>query len=698
MAAEDELKKLTESLGSMGGVVSDTLQTAETFLTKILDTTKVFYDYWEKVNTSTVDVSKNFGGTLKSISKSGSYSQVFYSNLNKSLGTINLLGVSAQDVSKFIGEMADHTGTMVGASSKALENYAALSKLIDPAVLGENLTIFSDIGYGLESATNQMNDMILASQKMGINASKAASVLKTNLKSASNISFKDGSKGIAEMARQSVLLGVDMGKVISKAKELRSPEQAIEFSQQMQMLGGSFSQLFGDAASVMYNARNNTKQFQKDISKAASEMVSFNETTGEMEILPENFDKAALAAQQLGMDVDDFLESGKKAKKLDILRNAAGPGLTDEQASILSGFIDLSKSKGGKISLTGLESLNDQAELLEEMKLEKLPEDFSKLTQDQINTLTNALTEQQKKTEQLLKPEEQAKAIKDQVLATQTLTESVNNLKEVFKSQTPDLFAKAMKDEGGVKGFGTDIQTVSQLMIDSGGNFKNSVNKSADDFIISVKQGADGLVTGLKKFAAEDGSFEKGLNMLGEYLKKIIPPTDTKTNEPKKEFGGIVEYGSGGLFNGPSHKDGGIKGKVKSSGKMFEVEGGEAIINKKSTEMFKPILSSINEVGGGVKFADGGISPSNLNTMMSKMSSTNSTNLNIGPSSPVNVNVNVNGAISIDGKDFKIPEDQKEKLSSNIIKQVMVKVNSEIGQGTIFTAGKKTKTDNVYDF
>jgi hypothetical protein len=69
--------------------------------------------------------------------------------------------------------------------------------------------------------------------------------------------------------------------------------------------------------------------------------------------------------------------------------------------------------------------------------------------------------------------------------------------------------------------------------------------------------------------------------------------------------------------------------------------------------MFKPMLSSINEAGGGIKFADGGISPSNLNTMMSKMSSTNSANVNIGSSSPVNVNVNVNGAISIDGKDFK---------------------------------------------
>jgi hypothetical protein len=28
----------------------------------------------------------------------------------------------------------------------------------------------------------------------------------------------------------------------------------------------------------------------------------------------------------------------------------------------------------------------------------------------------------------------------------------------------------------------------------------------------------------------------------------------------------------------------------------------------------------------------------------------------------------------------------------------MIKVNSEIGQGTIFTAGKKKKTDYIYDW
>ena len=53
-----------------------------------------------------------------------------------------------------------------------------------------------------------------------------------------------------------------------------------------------------------------------------------------------------------------------------------------------------------------------------------------------------------------------------------------------------------------------------------------------------------------------------------------------------------------GMLVGASHAEGGIH---------IEAEGGEAIINKRSSAMYRPLLSAINEVGGGKKFAQGGI-------------------------------------------------------------------------------------------
>ena len=69
------------------------------------------------------------------------------------------------------------------------------------------------------------------------------------------------------------------------------------------------------------------------------------------------------------------------------------------------------------------------------------------------------------------------------------------------------------------------------------------------------------------------------------------------------EQGGLTR---GGMFRGNSHANGGVKFAV--GGRIMEAEGGEAIINKKSTSKFKPILSAINSYNGnGVKFADGGL-------------------------------------------------------------------------------------------
>ena len=77
----------------------------------------------------------------------------------------------------------------------------------------------------------------------------------------------------------------------------------------------------------------------------------------------------------------------------------------------------------------------------------------------------------------------------------------------------------------------------------------------------------------------------------------------------KFEKGGVVDDGkkfaNGGMVHGASHAQGGVKFAV--GGRVNELEGGEAVINKRSTAMFRNQLSSMNEAGGGVKFADGGL-------------------------------------------------------------------------------------------
>ena len=69
--------------------------------------------------------------------------------------------------------------------------------------------------------------------------------------------------------------------------------------------------------------------------------------------------------------------------------------------------------------------------------------------------------------------------------------------------------------------------------------------------------------------------------------------------------GMIEEFANGGMVQGKSHAQGGEKFAV--GGRVVELEGGEAVINKRSTAMFSSQLSAMNSAGGGVKFADGGL-------------------------------------------------------------------------------------------
>ena len=78
-----------------------------------------------------------------------------------------------------------------------------------------------------------------------------------------------------------------------------------------------------------------------------------------------------------------------------------------------------------------------------------------------------------------------------------------------------------------------------------------------------------------------------------------------------KKGGIIPQFAKGGLVHGPSHAQGGVK--FNAGGRVVELEGGEAVINKRSTSMFHKQLSAMNVAGGGKSFADGGLMPGTSN-------------------------------------------------------------------------------------
>jgi len=82
-----------------------------------------------------------------------------------------------------------------------------------------------------------------------------------------------------------------------------------------------------------------------------------------------------------------------------------------------------------------------------------------------------------------------------------------------------------------------------------------------------------------------------------------------------------VKAAKGMMINGPSHANGGVP--IMTPSGMIEAEGGEIIINKKSSALFANELSAINQAGGGVAFANGGVIGSNLATVQNSIKTIN---------------------------------------------------------------------------
>jgi hypothetical protein len=65
------------------------------------------------------------------------------------------------------------------------------------------------------------------------------------------------------------------------------------------------------------------------------------------------------------------------------------------------------------------------------------------------------------------------------------------------------------------------------------------------------------------------------------------------------------QFAQGTVLSGASHAQGGVQLYSRSGQHFGEAEGGEAVINKRSTALFLPVLSAINELGGGRSLVSG---------------------------------------------------------------------------------------------
>ena len=346
-----EMDKLESSASGLSKKVGDTGNLLKDAVTSVGNIRKEFakfmtdssqqYKFAEKL----AEKSKE---TAVSIGLSVGRSKEFTKQFNRATAEVTKFGYGANDVSTMMEYFNDQSGRARIVTPEEVKNIALLNKglgvgLESSSELYERMEL---MGVGTTKATEKINEMVVSSQKLGLNASKVAKTLANNFDNMSRMSFKGGVKGMTKMAQLAVKMRMDVGQMLGMAEKFYEPEAAIEAAANLQMLGGDIAKAFGDPFETMYLARNKPEELAERVGDMVENMMQFNEETGEYEFPAEARMQLKAAGDQLGISTDNMIDMARNAAKIkDIKMNVSG-NIQDED--MREGLASMARMKDGK--------------------------------------------------------------------------------------------------------------------------------------------------------------------------------------------------------------------------------------------------------------------------------------------------------------------------------------------------------------
>ena len=308
----------------------------------------------------------------------------------------------SNEVQKVMAESAKSTMQIGISAEKNIELFAAINNsmmrntfLTDSQITGfqalgmtANMTAtelatmatsFDTLGYTTDQTLEMMGEMTDQARAYGLNVSTFMGEVNKNLKLMVTYNFKDGVVGLSKMVAQAQAFRIDMGKTVSFADELMSPEKAIETAAGFQMLGGSISKL-GDPFSLLNMAQTDMAGLQDSLVDMAAGAVSFNKESGEFDIPVTEMYRLREAAKLAGMSYQEFAEMGMKAAQ------------KTEKLKILDNFNTVPEEQKELIANMGKIGANGNLEItMPDGTVKKIGEGFNQLIASDYTQLENML-------------------------------------------------------------------------------------------------------------------------------------------------------------------------------------------------------------------------------------------------------------------------------------------------------------------
>lgn len=240
---------------------------------------------------------------------------------------------------------------------------------------------FDRVGVSMEGVGTHMGKMYQTAAKNGLSLEKYAENVKSGLAMANKYNFKDGLKGMEQMAKRATAIRMDMGQIESFANSFSTLESSLTNAAKLQVLGGQFAAL-SDPLAMLNESLTGLEGSEQRMEGFIRGMARFSRARGEATIDPQNRWKLTEYAKVTGQDPSKVIENAKRLAmrgeiEKDLMRSANFSEISKNEE-----FVELIKNtatfKNGQFTV----KINGETKNLSELSGADF-KDLERETQDQ---------------------------------------------------------------------------------------------------------------------------------------------------------------------------------------------------------------------------------------------------------------------------------------------------------------------------
>lgn len=260
-------------------------------------------DPWAKINQAASNYARSVGMSVTGMKNLQQETQKAVT----SRGIALRYNMGSDELLKAQQDYLRGAGRNIRISAEEQEDLAASHSVMQGRE-GEFFVQYEKFGQNISSTAEHLHDMFQTASREGISFEKYSDNVAKNIRLAQTYTFRNGLKGLEDMAKKATAIRLDMQQVANFADKVSTVEGAITTGAKLQVLGGPFAQ-FADPLGMLNEGLNDLEGLQDRMVNIYGSLGQLNKQTGEIEISAFNKRRIKEAAQAMGVDPGAMMDS-----------------------------------------------------------------------------------------------------------------------------------------------------------------------------------------------------------------------------------------------------------------------------------------------------------------------------------------------------------------------------------------------------